>query len=242
MGLSPLTRGNLALVFFINAMPRPIPAHAGEPWPSSMAAGRAGAYPRSRGGTCYPTLAEAMDSGLSPLTRGNPNHLFPISVCQGPIPAHAGEPAMWRIYLSRLRAYPRSRGGTVTRIQKMVAVPGLSPLTRGNRRAAKGHSHAVGPIPAHAGEPLDVDTPRIVKRAYPRSRGGTNVAQMMTKVQEGLSPLTRGNRGEDAIGSAQRGPIPAHAGEPNTAKRKIGEIGAYPRSRGGTPLIFADSP
>ncbi|CAN0450827.1 unnamed protein product, partial [Phaeothamnion confervicola] len=50
-GLSPLTRGNPAATYAIEALGGPIPAHAGEPQHSPPERCRLWAYPRSRGGT-----------------------------------------------------------------------------------------------------------------------------------------------------------------------------------------------
>ena len=57
-------------------------------------------------------------------------------------------------------------------------------------------------------------------RAYPRSRGGTRAQAQTAISQRGLSPLTRGNRGD--LRPLSTGP------------------GAYPRSRGGTAFEVDD--
>ena len=74
--------------------------------------------------------------GLSPLARGNLPITFPVSILCGPIPARAGEPNPLIEIRCGVRAYPRSRGGTVWSIWRPVAVLGLSPLARGNPGAA----------------------------------------------------------------------------------------------------------
>ena len=53
----------------------------------------------------------------------------------------------------RFWAYPRSRGGTVVKMAVKKLEQGLSPLTRGNQECKAGNLLALGPIPAHAGEP-----------------------------------------------------------------------------------------
>ena len=70
--------------------------------------------------------------------------------------------------------------------------------------------------------------------AYPRSRGGTEPKRTTDQNAKGLSPLTRGNHIRPSDCSHLPGPIPAHAGEPNTANTFQRAHGAYPRSRGGT--------
>ena len=92
----------------------------------------------------------------------------------------------------------------------------------------------VGPIPAHAGEPPPDAQTTLCDRAYPRSRGGTRILDFRLYLLLGLSPLTRGNHELKAAIDTGRGPIPAHAGEPLGKCGDFFEIGAYPRSRGGT--------
>ena len=173
-GLSPLTRGNLALAFVRWPCLGPIPAHAGEPRYLSAWLLLFRAYPRSRGGTMLKPKMSAAALGLSPLTRGNPGDFLNPGALHGPIPAHAGEPRHARLVSRRGWAYPRSRGGThfISAAKKMGQ--GLSPLTRGNRieifLKVAGH----GPIPAHAGEPVAYSARAAAFRAYPRSRGGTS--------------------------------------------------------------------
>ena len=151
--------------------------------------------------------------GLSPLTRGNPQTPGSNTAAEGPIPAHAGEPVQGFDLININRAYPRSRGGTAARANKINQCSGLSPLTRGN--------------PCHAAL-------RLIYGAYPRSRGGTMSARKNRPCLTGLSPLTRGNRLSCEFMLAQHGPIPAHAGEPPTNRTTDFLLGAYPRSRGGT--------
>ena len=50
------------------------------------------AYPRSRGGTGDIDPGSQELTGLSPLTRGNRWDESVLFECDGPIPAHAGEP------------------------------------------------------------------------------------------------------------------------------------------------------
>ena len=70
-GLSPHTRGNLAISLLVQLASRPIPAHAGEPQSQSDLHVTHGAYPRTRGGTGLAGLYCYFLGGLSPHTRGN---------------------------------------------------------------------------------------------------------------------------------------------------------------------------
>ena len=179
------------------------------------------AYPRSRGGTASSPRLQPHCRGLSPLARGNPAQPAPAALYQGPIPARAGEPSWaWPLRLSA-GAYPRSRGGTVYCGHHRLALLGLSPLARGNRQSYNFLGCFVGPIPARAGEPLA----NIVGWPF----------------RQGLSPLARGNRDQLTRRFCGHGPIPARAGEPDRVPYLSFEIGAYPRSRGGTRALSRGS-
>ena len=222
-GLSPLTRGNQqgrAAHIFKDG---PIPAHAGEPRTGEVGHRPTGAYPRSRGGTDPSGAAMTRQTGLSPLTRGNPCTSRPGRGRRGPIPAHAGEPKRRELAGAFFGAYPRSRGGTIAARNGTYLAGGLSPLTRGNQTIWSMLMSYLGPIPAHAGEPISARCLSIRLRAYPRSRGGTAQALGSSGAVTGLSPLTRGNHFKVGACLFGRGPIPAHAGEPlvsNSLKRK----------------------
>ena len=112
------------------------------------------AYPRSRGGTASRPYRADLARGLSPLARGNPISKNALLNAQGPIPARAGEPAGGIRCGFSIRAYPRSRGGTLQQRLQVDKAQGLSPLARGNRHHAGLQQRGHGPIPARAGEPL----------------------------------------------------------------------------------------
>ncbi len=172
----------------------PIPAHAGQPKCAEAQALRKGAYPRSRGATASVPSPSRRRWGLSPLTRGNQVGAREVGVREGPIPAHAGQPAAPAAVRPGAGAYPRSRGATRAKLRRLGGSKGLSPLTRGNLLRHDRRCAGVGPIPAHAGQPT---CPRARSRhcwAYPRSRGATTRAYLCFSRALGLSPLTRGNR------------------------------------------------
>ena len=173
-------------------------------------------------------------AGLSPLTRGNLDRWTGHTPPPGPIPAHAGEPGAPGGSLRAAWAYPRSRGGTAAWDVAADDGMGLSPLTRGNLTQRIAREKSIGPIPAHAGEPLPVLVLARSAAAYPRSRGGTASARLMPARVMGLSPLTRGNLAVHGCCSLRWGPIPAHAGEPSRPAAPRWVSRAYPRSRGGT--------
>ena len=138
-----------------------------------------------------------------------------------------------------MRAYPRSRGGTYLRLVLPVLRLGLSPLARGNPGGGVFSDMEDGPIPARAGEPFWSFENEIEIWAYPRSRGGTILRPVIDTLLWGLSPLARGNLGENADNVGADGPIPARAGEPWPARPSSHRPRAYPRSRGGTGVRVA---
>ena len=191
-------------------------------------------YPRPRGGTQHGRRNIVSSLGLSPPTRGNR-----ISPCSSPssrrsIPAHAGEPEVYRLLGVSAEVYPRPRGGTNAGDAIASAARGLSPPTRGNPADRVDAVQVGGSIPAHAGEPKRNRWLNIPTGVYPRPRGGTASAHREVMGAEGLSPPTRGNHViKSAPQNGQRS-IPAHAGEPRQGRNRSRSTWVYPRPRGGT--------
>ena len=152
-GLSPLARGNPHRTMIVPDAIGPIPARAGQPPAAPCATAHAGAYPRSRGATVVVVRGDLLQVGLSPLARGNPEVRRRAHAASGPIPARAGQPPPWQWSCTRCRAYPRSRGATSAVAMVVYAVPGLSPLARGNPAQRLASAAVHGPIPARAGQP-----------------------------------------------------------------------------------------
>ena len=212
-GLSPLARGNLLCGGNEALGQGPIPARAGQPSPVYVRLRGDGAYPRSRGATRDYLSTQIAGLGLSPLARGNPLSPPFFPDVAGPIPARAGQPFVQRPKQITKTAYPRSRGATRSWAVIWPGILGLSPLARGNRpglgsgaphrgpipaRAGQpqpGQAWRVwpGPIPARAGQPSRIPCLFAATRAYPRSRGATQMVPRSQHRHAGLSPLARGN-------------------------------------------------
>ena len=157
-----------------------------------------------------------------------------VDIIRRSIPAHAGEPDAFGRKRGRRRVYPHPRGGTAFARPPRPRLRGLSPPTRGNPYRVLYGLVRKRSIPAHAGEPTTSHAARGRFAVYPRPRGGTATFVRALRVAAGLSPPTRGNRGQPDRERVRRGSIPAHAGEPSPVPQ--GEEGAavYPRPRGGT--------
>ena len=91
-GLSPRVRGNRAAASSVGVGFGPIPACAGEPWPSCRTGPERRAYPRVCGGTHRVWARAMIPYGLSPRVRGNLGKVHRSCRRRGPIPACAGEP------------------------------------------------------------------------------------------------------------------------------------------------------
>ena len=133
LGLSPRTRGSRVCASAGCRSPGPIPADAGEPGRSDPPHDAGKAYPRGRGGALSASWLSPRAAGLSPRTRGSQQVGQRVGLLLGPIPADAGEPSAPRSTRSRMRAYPRGRGGAVEVTRASNALQGLSPRTRGSR-------------------------------------------------------------------------------------------------------------
>ncbi len=192
-GLSPLARGNPLRVGVGGRNHGPIPARAGQPTSQTAPDRRRWAYPRSREATTGARRWPVFVAGLSPLARGN--HALPSRMGNRlrPIPARAGQPFRAIDGCRRRRAYPRSRGATLSLSAKIWAMRGLSPLARGNHRRRDDREPPSGPIPARAGQPSQTAGRAAWRRAYPRSRGATTRWNSSITARWGLSPLARGN-------------------------------------------------
>ena len=233
-GLSPRVRGNLGFAPELQIELRSIPACAGEPRPIVRWAWSTRVYPRVCGGTRNGTAQRRQWRGLSPRVRGNlPAH--PLRILHpGSIPACAGEPLPPYSRLLPAKVYPRVCGGTRSRPALPLHIRGLSPRVRGNPPVASASVAMARSIPACAGEPGRVGTPRRPLKVYPRVCGGTHQRTPAPPPPRGLSPRVRGNLAQGMAVRVAPGSIPACAGEP-PAKRNDHRPGqVYPRVCGGT--------
>ena len=170
------------------------------------------AHPRSRGEHYFVSFLFGISGGSSPLARGT-RHFKNIQFSKlGLIPARAGNTAAVRRSLSLTWAHPRSRGEHLGIDNTEFFVEGSSPLARGTRAAFTAQDPQGGLIPARAGNTSLSCTVTFMMRAHPRSRGEHVRRISSDRVRLGSSPLARGTPG-DAVGSkANRGLIPARAG------------------------------
>ena len=93
-------------------------------------------------------------------------------------------------------------------------------------------------IPVHTGEPKKVVDIAAIRRVYPRTHGGTNMTMIILGHTEGLSPYTRGNLEGRMLEMDTYRSIPVHTGEPVGPGLVGVAVGVYPRTHGGTFLVF----
>ena len=89
-------------------------------------------------------------------------------------------------------------------------------------------------IPAYAGDPHPLPSQSLVRRVYPRLRGGSSRTRLPASNQWGLSPPTRGIRACAVLASIWGRSIPAYAGDPAWIGCPIPPHTVYPRLRGGS--------
>ena len=169
--------------------------------------------------------------------RGNQRSAGADAGASGSIPACAGEPWTTARTTASRRVYPRVCGGTAAAPTGPDQNEGLSPRVRGNPVRSGRDLELPRSIPACAGEPSWCRKITTRRKVYPRVCGGTCVQPGMTSSSSGLSPRVRGNQGQRLDAPADRGSIPACAGEPGIPMPPATRKQVYPRVCGGTPTI-----
>ena len=221
MGSSPLTRRAPNAPITTAWTTRIIPAHAGS---TDKTLGRVVAFrdhPRSRGEHYADALAEALDIGSSPLTRGARKSCALQKESSRIIPAHAGSTRRKRHGHQGHWDHPRSRGEHQSAPKPTLSCLGSSPLTRGARRQSLSTDNTIRIIPAHAGSTSALTRRRGGSSDHPRSRGEHEDDDGRPINDEGSSPLTRGALIVESCGDVSRGIIPAHAGSTGTMSNPV---------------------
>ena len=212
-GSSPLTRGKHLQLPELRRRARLIPAHAGKTIERRARSPPRAAHPRSRGENVSGAHVGPVLHGSSPLTRGKLHGLIRVRLCSRLIPAHAGKTRSSRARIWSAAAHPRSRGENIATEVFGGIVSGSSPLTRGKPVERLRDRRPRRLIPAHAGKtPLRPPTSGE-RSAHPRSRGENETCAPERCPPYGSSPLTRGKRDLEVLGSPFTGLIPAHAGK-----------------------------
>ena len=110
---------------------------------------------------------------------------------------------------------------------------GLSPRGRGKLLPFRRPSIRPGSIPAWAGETYTGKGNLSIGKVYPRVGGGNSARSYRRRRSSGLSPRGRGKRRDSDRSLAERGSIPAWAGETSWNPGWSARPGVYPRVGGG---------
>ena len=133
-GLSPLARGTLCHPPARGALPRFIPAGAGNTIKTAQLKVVGPVYPRWRGEHMVSGPMTGIPHGLSPLARGTHGECHRGNGAERFIPAGAGNTDSAGTAFSAKSVYPRWRGEHRTRHLHRTLSDGLSPLARGTRQ------------------------------------------------------------------------------------------------------------
>ena len=109
---------------------------------------------------------------------------------------------------------------------------GSSPLTRGKQIIEGADPISPRLIPAHAGKTRRSTPLPTAMTAHPRSRGENLIPRDSMTCAAGSSPLPRGKRPQESVGTAAARLIPAHAGKTPLRRLLQPASRAHPRSRG----------
>ena len=151
LGSSPLARGTHSNAWTSSAMPRLIPARAGNTSMPCSCRTRRPAHPRSRGEHDAAGYQFYWAGGSSPLARGTPSGGCSASVRSRLIPARAGNTCPPPSSRWRTSAHPRSRGEHMPKRSSSMSVRGSSPLARGTPGWSRRTGGRRRLIPARAG-------------------------------------------------------------------------------------------
>ena len=246
-GPSPRGRGSLMDGRLGDAEPRSIPAWAGEPAGTPRTRYRSWVHPRVGGGAALFVAPSGSWTGPSPRGRGSRARRLARPAPRRSIPAWAGEPCRTRPRRSWRRVHPRVGGGAGQIRKREGASEGPSPRGRGSLMDGRLGDAEPRSIPAWAGEPHSASRQRDSSRVHPRVGGGATIKSAQSQLFEGPSPRGRGSRRAHARTFAERGSIPAWAGEPPGGAAGVFVSEVHPRVGGGaytvsTRTVFAIGP
>ena len=189
-----------------------IPARAGNTGGLPRCPGVGRAHPRSRGEHRGNPSINFSRVGSSPLARGTRFGIPEPDWKTGLIPARAGNTATEKATGHFAGAHPRSRGEHTLLHCSPVSGLGSSPLARGTLPSNHVENVHSGLIPARAGNTRRTHPGGDRGGAHPRSRGEHLYSITTLSMVLGSSPLARGTRLKVFQDRADRGLIPARAG------------------------------
>ncbi len=170
-GSSPLARGIQYFLMILRAVPRIIPACAGNTLFCRNHLTFQKDHPRLRGEYQKEKIAKAAKVGSSPLARGILSFWVYTISCAGIIPACAGNTHIFCCGTEISRDHPRLRGEYPESTAAVYVSSGSSPLARGIQRSPKGMGIGHRIIPACAGNTKSKSRYLEECKDHPRLRG-----------------------------------------------------------------------
>ena len=213
-GRSPRVRGSPRMVDLGRHHLGSIPARAGEPASRCFHPSAPGVDPRACGGARATTAMWLILMGRSPRVRGSHAVVPRRGRAPGSIPARAGEPTRRSARRRWSRVDPRACGGACDIAWSASHRQGRSPRVRGSQLLQGLDAVEVGSIPARAGEPRHRNKAKLANWVDPRACGGADHDWLTGEYMTGRSPRVRGSQHGRDRPKAERGSIPARAGEP----------------------------
>ena len=231
-GSSPRARGTHALEAQRHAVPRFIPACAGNTAKLGGSAPAKSVHPRVRGEHRLSGLNQSAIDGSSPRARGTRGRARARGAAGRFIPACAGNTFSTPPTPRFTPVHPRVRGEHYSNDQTKQATDGSSPRARGTLLPV-----ACGPyhgrfIPACAGNTASGRLRSLPRAVHPRVRGEHSSPYRNAGTDGGSSPRARGTHQRRARTAAHPRFIPACAGNTPTPRRTDSSRAVHPRVRG----------
>ena len=189
-------------------------------------------HPRMRGEHWVPNCAWAYALGSSPHARGTRTPNTKFKLCNGIIPACAGNTALTLPNTTSARDHPRMRGEHILRLSSLALTAGSSPHARGTQKTHASPLGNLGIIPACAGNTLGRLMRCRLMWDHPRMRGEHVFNFGVLFFCMGSSPHARGTHRREGVHRDGTGIIPACAGNTGNLLRRIFDAGDHPRMRG----------
>ena len=172
-----------------------------------------GAHPRVCGADVSAAFWMAREMGSSPRVRGRPRVGDREKLLHGLIPACAGQTADFRSAHCGAWAHPRVCGADGRHPFAEPHFNGSSPRVRGRQLDGKRVAHALGLIPACAGQTTECADNESFGRAHPRVCGADRRHLIRSSRRVGSSPRVRGRPHPTCLPSVSQRLIPACAGQ-----------------------------
>ena len=205
-------RGTLRRQLFAEMVDGIIPALAGNTFRNARVIHAHWDHPRACGEHRDQGHAQPIQQGSSPRLRGTPDRDRPATMGLGIIPALAGNTAWLKLEWFSKWDHPRACGEHPIASISRAGTGGSSPRLRGTPNRQHQPCRYWGIIPALAGNTYICMTAARPQWDHPRACGEHLYINNAEVVNTGSSPRLRGTQAGQPAGSADRGIIPALAG------------------------------